>query len=1325
MAAENLGSGVSYVFDPAGFNYDEVVFQKGKPPLDSELNLMQELQNAIAQKGLSNLPSGWISLYPFYTDKKLSNQFYTQNPTGALPELALVNGKVIKVTNTNTQIDNVNIIDLGDPPQSGNWVNGVFLEVWRALLDPNTVGNPAVKPDPAVVIDTFRDIFMFDVNNGWVVGDNGLVIGTKNGGQSWSIQTTGTQRQLNGVHFITTNIGWVVGNSGVVARTSSGGQGWTILTQATASNLTSVFAVSQLVVWAVGDSGTILNSTNGVSFSVMPSVTTTNLRKVYFLNSSIGWIVGENGLILKTVNGGQTWGIAVSGTTENLNSIFFYDSNFGFAVGDNGTILRSSDGGSSWVSQSGNVVGGAITEDLKDVNMVPTLDRLVTGEEVSSQLGPFGLSFTTLNKPITIGDGKGTVTNNPASVTVMVDGTKALVDSVNGNSGFVLLNSAPGSGAITKITYNYRSDSAVFEGKAWIVGSGGHILDTTNIGQTWNKDTTTGYGLNAASFVTQKLGWVCGAESKILATTNGTDWYAQSSSVFPVQMQRDYLEGNINGSIIPEDVIHPDAKIETSKRVQVQYSIRVLPAVDPDANPEAGLSSTITGLGPNASGSFTYQNMGTINGDYGCWRAQCLNTVDGYCYAIPMFFVNRRNSGDYNLVSNPNGTHVPLQPGKIRPDLLLATNVVDNDILDVRRKIIFSDTGFLSETFNALSANTLRSAFGHTSAGTGTWYGTELLQTDRIGGSPSDGGTDINSSIADAAAGKVSSASDMTTLATPVPAGGSVPGIQPLFNYGLNGIFNPDNIHYLATYDSINGTNGKSIPGSFSNLGTSDPKFTFNSNTDTNPQLHNYILSGDFITDSTESLSYIPSDPQLVNAYNSSVSFYYQGVLDSTVAKVIETWDSGIPGYIDYALAYPIQDISNSSQQNRASPVELHSFIQVSNSSTNYGGMTSILIGTDLHINPKVYPDGTGDADYNILTISKINNITAGFSHKIQSVLPSPSDIDITPATGYGFIKGAILEIISYVKSAQSATNTRNGAAVNFTPRIKSLNNFTRSDTTTAFALNNYIISYPSSTDILGWSVVETVNSLTQPVCWDTVGMKAISINRQLNLSSSIQLIGSLVGDATVQLTLRDTDLSQYTGLLVSYNRIPSQCQSLPNSLTFETVKISNSIYVSNLGTGGGTTGIPFENPLVNIPTNGSADDNLFTNFLDIQLSNYFTDTGFVGLPVTVPGDLESILTLSSPTTDNAGRSYYLQCSSEVIFVAEGLKSPIPRKIYLPIIAQVRGINSLFENGEYILIIFSRYTITEKENITGFFNNGNCTISVYRLPNRPISLVKN
>jgi len=125
----NLGNKVTVTNSDENYNYDSVIFASRKPMIDSDFNSAQEIQNIISQREISDLPSGWITSYPFYFDSDSTNGFYTQNPDGAKPEIALVNGRTLYITGTNTTIANTNFIDLGSPPTSGNAINGIILEM--------------------------------------------------------------------------------------------------------------------------------------------------------------------------------------------------------------------------------------------------------------------------------------------------------------------------------------------------------------------------------------------------------------------------------------------------------------------------------------------------------------------------------------------------------------------------------------------------------------------------------------------------------------------------------------------------------------------------------------------------------------------------------------------------------------------------------------------------------------------------------------------------------------------------------------------------------------------------------------------------------------------------------------------------------------------------------------------------------------------------------------------------------------------------------------------------------------------------------------------
>jgi photosystem II stability/assembly factor-like uncharacterized protein len=106
----------------------------------------------------------------------------------------------------------------------------------------------------------YRKLFFVDYQNGWAVGDNGLVIHT-NDGQNWSRQTNPAigQKSLYDVHFLNQNEGWAVGVSGTIIHTQNGGNNWVQEARLLTSEwLWTVFAVDPQNVYAGGDRKTLL-----------------------------------------------------------------------------------------------------------------------------------------------------------------------------------------------------------------------------------------------------------------------------------------------------------------------------------------------------------------------------------------------------------------------------------------------------------------------------------------------------------------------------------------------------------------------------------------------------------------------------------------------------------------------------------------------------------------------------------------------------------------------------------------------------------------------------------------------------------------------------------------------------------------------------------------------------------------------------------------------------------------------------------------------------------------------------------------------------------
>ena len=1340
--AINLGTGVSKVVEDSGYSYDMVVFQKGKPILDTELNLVQQLQNGIDQKKLAYMASGWLTCYPFKTDiVGLINRFYTQDPVNPKPELALVNGMVVHVTSTNdlpaTIADNLNMIDLGHAPVTSVVINGVFLEVWRALLDPDTSVN---KPGAATQIDGLRGIYMFNSNLGWSCGENGLILGTTNGGVTWNVKNSGTKNRLNGINFLNSTKGYAVGDNGTIISTASSGESWVALTSPTVYNLNSIYVYDVSNAWAVGDSGTVLKSTNGVTWLIKTSGVTANLKKVYFYDQGTGWAVGSNGTILKTTDGGTQWLAQTSGVTVDLNSVYFYDLNYGFAVGNNGTVLRTSDGGLSWVNMSVNLAAPVDSTtgnpiNLNDVTIYPSIDVQVE-EEVSSQLRGVSKVFTVANKPITLGDGKGTPLTypNPSAITVTVNGVNAVISSVNGVNGTVTLDQIPGVCDSVKVTYYYRKPiSEVFSGQAWVVGDKGRVFYTKDVGQTWTDQTDGTYAdrnLYGVYFLNQYKGWAVGGSALVIHTEDsGLTWSAQSSAVLSRQVQQVYYEGNVGTTTyLPDNSIHPDAAVQTTKRVQVQYRIRVEPSVDPDSNPEAGLSGGILGKGPNTSGTlFPYVNMGPTTGDYGLWRAQCSNTVDGYCWAIPMFFVSRRNSTAYSS-DNANGEWSGAEP--IRPDLLRADQIADSDILDVRRIVnIPSISEMLNKNFNLLLDNKLKTRLLRETTG-GERYSTEMLQVDEIGTVP-DGyhGDAISGALyADIISG-ISSQASISLKTSPSPLPYSASGLTDTLTSG--GKYHPDWSYYKVVYAS-GPYQGKAAPGQFERISDTSIRFVLGATALT---WATYTMTTAYIQPNLKSLKFIPSVPMLVTHYApgpSTDKFYYQGVSDAVDSKILEEWSSGITGYNNHVIVYSAKDVSDTAQQGRASSVELHYFSRIGSVINIDACIYTSPNQIEVSISGNPYPGGS----YNISHILRLHNVLSSFSYKIKDSYSSiyPGYISIVSAPGYEFVSDTLIEIIAPISSI--ANNSKNGAAVNFTPRIKGISRFMESEdlATTPTGSNHFSISTSTDRVIMGVSTSDTTGNPYQPVCWTDLAVSGITMQQIIGISgfgtntldmTTAQAISSPpVSTITVQCLLqRTTANTDYIGATIAYTHNPYQSVGvLPNSLTLEIQNWPESLFVSALGTGGGIEGQPFTNPLENIPVNDYliSTDGYFQNNDKLIFSNFSTDTGLVQLPVIIPGKTGDTITLSSSSSDALGRTFYSQCSRDMLFEAEGLQLSSFRKIFLPVIAKVTGSSDgKFLPGEYVMVIFSKTSTYDPENSTGMGISGSLT-AVYRLINKPL-----
>ncbi|MCC5916589.1 MAG: T9SS type A sorting domain-containing protein [Cryomorphaceae bacterium] len=89
-----------------------------------------------------------------------------------------------------------------------------------------------------------------DNQTGFLIGENGYLAKSTNGGQIWSNLSVGTLADLNALAFRTSDEGLVVGDSGTVLHTDDGGESWQQQTIPTTRDLIQVFYADDSVGYA-------------------------------------------------------------------------------------------------------------------------------------------------------------------------------------------------------------------------------------------------------------------------------------------------------------------------------------------------------------------------------------------------------------------------------------------------------------------------------------------------------------------------------------------------------------------------------------------------------------------------------------------------------------------------------------------------------------------------------------------------------------------------------------------------------------------------------------------------------------------------------------------------------------------------------------------------------------------------------------------------------------------------------------------------------------------------------------------------------------------
>lgn len=212
-----------------------------------------------------------------------------------------------------------------------------------------------------------------DSQTGYAVGEDGLVLKTVDGGDSWtelSLPGNAANRNYNDVVFFDANNGMIVGGNEsndairTVLKTTDGGASWSIISDNLGSWIKAVQFPTASVGYACGD-GAILKTTDGGStwnaVNLTGNIANRTYNDIHFLTDQVGVAVGGNRTndsiqtIIRTVDGGATWSVLKDGLGSWVSALEFSSANKGIIVGDDGVIKFTEDAGAIWQNLQLNV----------------------------------------------------------------------------------------------------------------------------------------------------------------------------------------------------------------------------------------------------------------------------------------------------------------------------------------------------------------------------------------------------------------------------------------------------------------------------------------------------------------------------------------------------------------------------------------------------------------------------------------------------------------------------------------------------------------------------------------------------------------------------------------------------------------------------------------------------------------------------------------------------------------------------------------------------------------------------------------------------------
>ena len=185
--------------------------------------------------------------------------------------------------------------------------------------------------------------------------DNSILNSTPELKNTWHlISEKNSNKIINKIFFANTKVGWMIGNEGIVLSSTDGGYTWKEQNSNTKNNLREIYFIDEKIGWISGYKNTLLYTSNSgkewQQIEVYEDTTKIN-TDIFFIDNQTGWLLNNTGNLYHTTNAGTSWDEIYVFPNSGWYKLVFLDDLNGYTmqiVGDE--LMKTSDGGKNWVS---------------------------------------------------------------------------------------------------------------------------------------------------------------------------------------------------------------------------------------------------------------------------------------------------------------------------------------------------------------------------------------------------------------------------------------------------------------------------------------------------------------------------------------------------------------------------------------------------------------------------------------------------------------------------------------------------------------------------------------------------------------------------------------------------------------------------------------------------------------------------------------------------------------------------------------------------------------------------------------------------------------